>query len=498
MYNYYDYSCLWTHEFGPSVSFGAVAWRTDILLPQPQLYYPRADAVLCPETTAGAGSNIFLKWSGIAGATHYLVQWGGNQSLSGPNVREALVVATNQYELITDTDIQVGETIYWRVQAQNRTTGGVSALSEVRKLQLDCGEKNIDSGFDRCSAYDVQMKISGDNFMSCCDEQVFWLEMSFSCKDRFERELITVSDVEWSVDTDPNASAPAFVKPTAKFENDYKTIVETCGLEGESQMVRLTATVTFTDNVVGDTFECEVSRTIFVDCDTPYHQRPWAFGDKAGNYCYPICLGYQYQDTYPYGMLYNPNLDYLLDAPYTPGYFDKFAVATGPVFKVPICNGIYTYCCECVPEVLKLTVAGHGYTFLRHDLDTAIDPPLAAWPSDPGRGAPFYGCPDAIWGSLICASDPAWEGTWGTGWHVFLGISCGDCIDTGFCGCIPKEFTLNLDWVEVGPGGDSGTIAVKFEHEFGLSWLGSPVPYRSPTFTPPRLRSSYCFYVVEF
>ena len=450
----YGYSCSWEQVFSPSVSFDAVSWRTDLLLPQPQLAFPRPDAVVCLDTTPGNGSNILLQWNTSAGATHYLVQWGGNAQLSGPDTREVLVTAT-QYELLTDDDIRLGETCYWRVQAQNRTTGGVSAQSEIRAITLECDNStsNVGKGLNRCTDYDFDAKIKGGDMMSCCDEQVYWLEMTFSHKDQFDRTLVDVREIVWEVSGSPSGGVSPYLSEANS--SDYKIILETCGDdESESQVVELKATITFDDFVQGDTFECEVTKKIFVDCDTPFHERPWS-GAGGSDYCYPICLDYDYSYPEALGYMYNPGV--VLN--YDPAYA-QFVTATGPVFRIPACNGIYTYCCECVPTTLNLS-AGDGTTTITHDSDKG------SWYAN--ELLPWQGCSEMIGPSeMYCSYDGE-----NHDWYFLTNVACRECVDTSLCSCVPDQFDLTLGFNVAGAVPSSGSKTVSFTHQGGDLWSGT-------------------------
>ena len=300
---YYDYfNCTISQSTEPAVSFPEIPWRTDILLSTPILTAPRNNTTVCLNSAPGAGTGIVLQWKAVAGATHYIVQWGKNAQMSLPHLREAVVLApTTEYELINQDDIRLGETVYWRVLAVNKVGGGASPKSEIRTVTFNCGNQSDNTGLDRCTDYDVQLQINGTEYASCCDENTFWLELTYKAKDQFERELITIADIAWDVDTDSSSGGTASIKRSLL--GGKKVTIETCG--ENSQVFKITATVTFNDNVIGDTFECSATKYVFMDCDTPFHERPW-FPGHNGN-CDAVCLHPDYTDDYPWGLMYNPD-----------------------------------------------------------------------------------------------------------------------------------------------------------------------------------------------
>lgn len=537
MYNYYG--CGFIQQVTPAVDFTAVPWRTDLLLPAPRIVSPRPDSVFCLDSAYGSGSNIFLEWSTVAGATHYIVQWAGNPQVSGPDVREAIVSApTTVYELVHGDDIRLGEDIYWRVFAINRTTGGASSKSQPRKLSFECNSNESGKGLNPCTDYDVQMSVNGTEYLSCCDENVFWLEISFACKDQFDRELITVDSVEWSVRSNPNDPDAAVIKDV--LAGGLKSIVSTHA--ENSQVIEVCVEVTFTDNVLGGTFTCDTCKKVFVDCDTPFTDRPWSPFFGTDTYNRLIAIHYDYLSYEPMGLMVNPscgcdwtcstvegqvdsfslgdlnvvlevieteiceeqppvgvfffdfdaidpvtveiyytNLDgtetlvdtlnllggvtnYELQL-YTPDarvgractefssirvvrtdsleehittvtqtgmpfenclYSDRYiAVATGPVFKIPIevCDGIETECCDCTPERLSFTLGPTGEESLGELIHgNLVD---GVWGSTGGMDA--FGCENFLGPSeMYCQGDT---------WVFRTLVGCDDCNTVNVDGC---------------------------------------------------------------
>lgn len=564
MYDYYN--CSITQTLGPTVTQPTVTWREDVSLPTPVLAFPRPAAVLCPERL-GSSTGILLQWQTVAGATHYIVQWGANPQLSNPTVREQVVSApTQSYELQYDSDIRIGETVYWRVLAVNRVTGGVSQKSEVRQLTYECSRGSGITEPDRCSLYDVQLNVKGTEYVSCCDENTFWLEATFKCEDQFQNKLIQIQDIEWAISTDPNGGTVAFVKQ--ELEQGQKVIVETCG--EYSQVIKITATVTFADYINSDTFECQTEKLVFMDCDTPFHNRPWSL-TKDNDICEGICLHRDFIDYYPVGLLYNPECEpstdcsdicldvidastftgvlakitYTLDVvqsicpgedllvagylqltgtpipadplsvtvevttcdgtvsdvysvyttpvpvdlsvPFVGGVcecdvtvsvtvesqgpdvggwafeglgttitpdecklnsYEGLAVATGPVFKVPVpCEGVYTECCECTPaEIGFLVDSRDGYGGFG---TLSYSEALGLW-EEPGRVEAF-GVPNFIGpAQLYC-----YEGLW----HFDFAFGNPDCEDSSLCPCLPAIFEATVDWSTTSA---SGTKVVTF------------------------------------
>lgn len=298
------YGCGFTQDIYPAVDFSAVSWRTDLLLPAPRIVSPRPDSVVCLNSAYGSGSNIYLEWSTVAGATHYVVQWSGNAQVSGPDVRETIIASpTTVYELIHGDDIRLGEDIYWRVFAINRTSGGSSSKSEPRKLTFNCNSNESGKGLNPCTDYDVQMVVNGTDYLSCCDENVFWLELTFACKDQFDRELIQVDSIEWSVNSNPDDENVASIK--TELSGGFKVIVESHGTI--SQVIEICAEVTFVDNVVGGTFTCNTCKKVFLDCDTPFTDRPWSPFFGTDTYNRVIAIHYDYLAYEPMGLMMNPD-----------------------------------------------------------------------------------------------------------------------------------------------------------------------------------------------
>ena len=244
--NYILSSCL-------SVNFPNVDWRQDKLLAAPVLSLPDNNINLC-EQIIGTNTLLCLTWFQVTDATHYLLQWCYNPDFKGPSLREQILVApTNFYCLNFPADIRQGEEIYWRVQAANLTTGGVSEKSETRQFKYDCGGDNANTTTPTlCDKYSVRVTIDGPTDLKCCDQSTFSAEISAANFDVNSPYYILIKNVYWkaaydggSVSTAPQESS---ISDKAKIKQDStnpaKMVLET-NLD-ETQIIRITCDVEYT------------------------------------------------------------------------------------------------------------------------------------------------------------------------------------------------------------------------------------------------------------
>lgn len=240
----------------PTLTFPTVEWRQDVLLTEPILLFPRPNATLCLEASGASG--VVLSWLSVPSATHYLVQWGNNAQLSGPTVREN--ITTNTFQILpSGLDFRLGETVYWRVQAANLTTGGISPRSEVRSISYNCGDGAYADNLQatRAPAFDIDLDVFGPSRLASRDEATYWLSATFSEYDMTGRQICCLSEVNWTV-SDEDA---VIVR-----RDDFKIRVRT--KDSTPKVFTITANVVFWDKIQNTCFTVSASKEVFLDAES--------------------------------------------------------------------------------------------------------------------------------------------------------------------------------------------------------------------------------------
>lgn len=254
------------------IEFPTAIWREDLLIPTPQLIYPRSEQTFCLDVLPGGDTQICLAWEDITEASHYLLQWSLNPEFNGPSVREEIVASPlTQYCLFLTDDIRQGTTVYWRVIAANLTTGGVSNKSETRKLTYNCNSSQNNHTANKCDRYNVELNIIGSDSMECCDYATLGLVATFDCKTslsscELSSDVIEVADIEWRVQSPIQgaASLETVLQNGIQAINKYAIGVRSCA--EQTQQIQICAKVTFNDLTDASQFSCETCHKIFVDC----------------------------------------------------------------------------------------------------------------------------------------------------------------------------------------------------------------------------------------
>jgi hypothetical protein len=255
--------CNLDQRISPSIKFDDIVWRQDVFLTEPILISPRPQATFCLEAGPYSPSGIVLRWHPVPNATTYLVQWANNPQISGPTVREAVVTGLTEYQLFRNTDIRLGETIYWRIQAANLTLGGVSPKSEIRSITYNCGTNDGSEPATSCKSFDVELELRGSDRLVGFESASYWLEASFASADNIGRPILCISGIDWDVKSNPEDNLDARV---VRVENNgFKALVRVG--RGKTQVIELTATVTFKDLIKNECFTCAASKLISVDQD---------------------------------------------------------------------------------------------------------------------------------------------------------------------------------------------------------------------------------------
>jgi len=237
---------------------------------------------------------IEVSWGAVSGATDYLLQWSLNSSFRGPTTRAVRTGGATSYEFTLLTEIAMGDTIHWRVMALNGT-GGLSEMSETRKVTYECEESqskgdgsgesggpNSERNQQKCKNYNVTMKITGPKNMACCDIAAFKATTQWDCKDKFGRSMISPVAWLWELEQNP-ADANNSILPG----QDSKQCKVKCNCN-LSQVVTLKLCVTFTDLVNGGMFKCCTDHRFFVDCDVLPKDKPWNYVTLS--YAYPLSV----------------------------------------------------------------------------------------------------------------------------------------------------------------------------------------------------------------
>lgn len=325
-------------------------WRNDTILPTPLPFYPREGANICLEPSISYPSAIDIIWLPAAGATEYVLEWADNASFDGPSLR-AVITANTNYALQKDVDIRIGQQIFWRVFARDGI-GGLSLKSAPRVIKYECPENTLEKNpaetVDRCTNFDVTLKIHGDDYMKCCESKMWSVEFSYTGKDQLGNQLLSVQNIKWSLSASGSASKPEIIEET----DDY-VVVEACGATKEdSQIFSLEIRVTFVDLTNNTTFDCVEEKKVFLDCHAGVGNQPWA---KGIQYDYLLSMPKESYSPFVY-------------EPYVRGYFQHsycycdMLVVAGPVFKVPLpvpeCppNYIETQCCKCAPPWIPFQI----------------------------------------------------------------------------------------------------------------------------------------------
>jgi hypothetical protein len=318
-------------------------YRNDGVLGTPVLLYPRDGANICLEGSVTYTSQIVFTWSTVIGALEYIVEWSNDASFSGPSLRAA-ITSNTYYALDKNSDIRLGEAVYWRVFARNGT-GSLSEKTIPRKISFNCPDF---SSPDRADNFDVNILIHGDDYIRCCEQKMWSSEISYICEDQVGRPIASLDSLEWELSTENGLGEPTIVEAS----NDV-VIVESCGIDRDtSQIFEIKLTATFTDIVRGDTFQKTATRKVFLDCHSTVRDQPWArvFQD------YPIMSIPGYYDDAPLG--YMTHEDFVMPTDYN----YQMITAVGPVFKVPVtfpgCSSpnVELDCCECFPETIGFQI----------------------------------------------------------------------------------------------------------------------------------------------
>jgi hypothetical protein len=326
-----------------SGGYQGAAYRNDGILGTPVLLFPRDGANICLESTATYSSQIVFSWTPVVGAAEYIVEWSNDPNFSGPSLR-AVITSNTYYSLVNNTDIRLGEAVYWRVFARNGT-GSLSEKTIPRKISFNCPDF---SSPDRADNFDVNLVIHGDDYLRCCEQKMWSSEVSYICEDQVGRPIASLVSLEWGVSTESGTGEPTIVESS----NDT-VIIESCGIDRDtSQIFEIQLTATFNDLVRGDTFEKTFSKKVFLDCHSTIKDQPWArvFED------YPLLSVPGYYDEYPLGDMTYADFVYPTDYNY------QMITAVGPVFKVPIrfpgCAkpNVELECCECFPESIGFQI----------------------------------------------------------------------------------------------------------------------------------------------
>lgn len=326
-----------------SGGYQGTTYRNDGLLGTPILLFPRDGANICLESTITYSSQIVFSWTPVVGATEYIVEWSNDANFSGPSLR-AVITSNTYYSLVNNTDIRLGEAVYWRVFARNGT-GSLSEKTIPRKISFNCPDF---ASPDRADNFDVNLVIHGDDYLRCCEQKMWSSEVSYICEDQVGRPIASLVSLDWSVSTESGKGEPTIVESS----NDV-VIIESCGIDREtSQIFEIQLTATFNDLVRGDTFEKTVNKKVFLDCHSTIKDQPWArvFED------YPLLSVPGYYDEYPLGDMTYADFVYPTDYNY------QMITAVGPVFKVPIrfpgCAepNVELECCDCFPEAIGFQI----------------------------------------------------------------------------------------------------------------------------------------------
>lgn len=326
-----------------SGGYQGLAYRNDGILGTPILLFPRDGANICLESTATYSSQIVFSWTPVIGAVEYIVEWSNDANFSGPSLR-AVITSNTYYSLVNNTDIRLGEAVYWRVFARNGT-GSLSEKTVPRKISFNCPEF---SSPDRADNFDVNLLIHGDDYLRCCEQKMWSSEVSYICEDQVGRPIASLVSLDWSISTENGKGEPVIVESS----NDT-VIVESCGIDREtSQIFEIQLTATFNDLVRGDTFEKTVNKKVFLDCHSTVRDQPWArvFQD------YPLLSIPGYYDDAPLGDMTYGDFVYPHDVDY------QMVTAVGPVFKIPVtvsgCSsaGLELDCCECFPDSIGFQI----------------------------------------------------------------------------------------------------------------------------------------------
>jgi hypothetical protein len=241
-------------EFGQE----EVTFRTDVLIPQPIPLRPVDNAHICLTADRQASSHILLSWTTSVGANVYVLQWSESQDMQGASLHQKVLLAPT-YTLIRNEDIQLGQTIYWRVFALNTVTGGVSLPSVAWQLTYACPQTT--NGLPTKEAtFNVMAEMIGPDFIRHCEDTTYYLKLSYTGFDANEREIFKYESTEWAAEFIGDVVGTVDVRPET--ENDLKVYLNTRLDENSSANVKLTATVTFTDMINEETFTKEVTKEI--------------------------------------------------------------------------------------------------------------------------------------------------------------------------------------------------------------------------------------------
>lgn len=241
-------------EFGQE----EVTFRTDVLIPQPIPLRPVDNAHICLTADRQASSHILLSWTTSVGANVYVLQWSESQDMQGASLHQKVLLAPT-YTLIRNEDIQLGQTIYWRVFALNTVTGGVSLPSVAWQLTYACPQTT--NGLPTKEAtFNVMAEMIGPDFIRHCEDTTYYLKLSYTGFDANEREIFKYESTEWAAEFIGEVEGTVDVRPET--ENDLKVYLNTRLDENSSANVKLTATVTFTDMINEETFTKEVTKEI--------------------------------------------------------------------------------------------------------------------------------------------------------------------------------------------------------------------------------------------
>lgn len=269
---YHLYQSLYTYVQQPGTT-----WWSDYALEPPYLVYPAQDENVCPP---GADPQVVLRWSAVAGASFYVVQWCANSSFYGPTLRAARV-ATNEHPLAVGDDVRLGETIFWRVMAYNEN-GGVSFKSQTWQFQYECPNvrwplRNVDGGhalagaLEKCEQFGVKMQVGGPDHAMCCDRLMFHNKSTWSCKDEDGNERVQWLSQQWTIRQNPAEAVGAVIEGA----DNGDVVIVVCECEA-SQVVIVRLTATFRWVPTAEEFTCFAEKRFRVDCHVGFaYSKPW-------------------------------------------------------------------------------------------------------------------------------------------------------------------------------------------------------------------------------
>ena len=271
-----DLPCNLDLSLLPGFGQEEVTFRTDILIPQPILLGPVDNAHICLPANRQAASQILLTWTISTGANLYVLQWSDSQEMQGGSVRQVLTASPN-FTLVRNRDIQVGQTIYWRVFAINITTGGVSIPSVARQLTYACPQRT--GGLpNTASAFNVVAELIGPEVIRHCEDTTYYIKMTYTGRDADNREVLQYNTTTWEATFVEPATGEILLRE--EVSNDLKRYLN-ARIDGLfSANITLKATITFQDLINNEPYTQEVTKEILAE--------PFTFG--CGLICDQECV----------------------------------------------------------------------------------------------------------------------------------------------------------------------------------------------------------------